>query len=84
MNFDNDIALVGYCPICKQGRQFVSREVSTGKLLVSCEDCESEWGTPSDAGAADLALSEHYGQQEYVTIGELRNHQRYALVLNRD
>lgn len=37
------------CPFCEQGRLFVLRDVTRGRLYLHCEECESGYPTPDDA-----------------------------------
>lgn len=78
-----DIAVVGFCPLCGQGRQLVARENSTKRLFVCCEECEAEWDSPSDAKAIELATRDKYGASTLVTIDELREYQWFSIILNR-
>ncbi len=34
------------CPVCEQGRLFVTKLLGTGELFVLCEECESAWKAP--------------------------------------
>ena len=79
----NDYAIIGYCAVCGQGRQFVARETSTAISYVCCEDCESEWASPVDAKDFQSALQKRHGASTYVTIGELRRHSWFDNVLNK-
>jgi hypothetical protein len=36
------------CPVCDQGRLFVSNMVESRKLFLLCEECESAWSTPGE------------------------------------
>lgn len=40
---------IGSCPICKQGMLEILKEKKTGKLFISCDECEAEWKSPQDA-----------------------------------
>jgi hypothetical protein len=80
---DRDIAFVGFCPVCGQGRQLVARESSTSRLFVYCEECEAEWDSPSDAKEIALATRDRYGPCTLVGIDDLREHQWLSSVLNR-
>ncbi len=79
----NDIAVVGFCPICGQGRQFIARELSSGELFVMCEDCESEWDDPQRADDLSAALSSDHGRSDFVTVKEMQEHSWFALIQNR-
>ena len=79
----NDIAVVGFCPICGQGRIFVTRERSSGELFVMCEDCESEWDNPIAANDASAARTSDHGRSDFVTLDEIREHPWFEHVENR-
>jgi len=36
------------CPVCEQGRLFVTIIRDTKELFLLCEECESAWKTPED------------------------------------
>lgn len=76
----SNFATVGDCPICRQGQLFVTREIQTGRLYVSCEDCESEWDTPEASSSPNAATRDHYGRSEYVSIDELSEHPWFKFV----
>ena len=78
-----DIAVVGFCPLCGQGRQLVAREDSTKRLFVYCEECEAEWESPSDAKGIELATRDKYGFSTLVTPDELRDHKWFSSILNK-
>lgn len=80
---DSEFAEVGYCPICGQGRQFVAREDAAGRLFVYCEECESEWDSPSDARRIELATHGKYVSCSLVRVEELREHKWFASVINK-
>ncbi len=80
---DYDIAYVGVCPYCGQGRQFVARENSTERLFILCEECEAEWDTPSDARDVNLITLDKYGACSFVGVDELREHPWFPSVVNQ-
>jgi hypothetical protein len=54
--------MFGQCAICRQGELVAVRNPETGQLLVMCDDCESQWATPSEAESYEKALKEEvYG-----------------------
>lgn len=80
---DPDIAVVGYCPICGQGRQMVVQANLTKKLFVYCEECESEWESPSDIRRIDLATHDKYGSLTFMLVNDLRDHPWFPNVINK-
>ena len=40
---------IGQCLVCHQGMLEIVKEKSTGKIFVSCDECEAEWENPEDA-----------------------------------
>jgi formate dehydrogenase maturation protein FdhE len=80
---DSDIAVVGYCPICGQGRQFVARDASTGTMFVYCEECESEWDSPAHARSVEHASQGKYTLSSPVSVFELRWHDWFANIINK-
>jgi len=48
----------GECPICRQGMLVAEKNCATGQLLVMCDDCESQWRSPTDAQSFKNTLAE--------------------------
>lgn len=46
----------GECPICRQGLLVAMKSVGTGRLLLMCDDCESQWRSPQEAESYENAL----------------------------
>jgi hypothetical protein len=36
------------CPVCEEGRLFVTKSNGPEKLFLLCEECESAWRSPED------------------------------------
>jgi hypothetical protein len=83
MSYDWEIAVVGTCPACGQGRQWIVREKTTGKMFVSCEECFAQWETPAHRGPQDVLLQEKYGAFAGVRVDELREHSWFWYVTNK-
>ena len=48
----------GECAICRQGALLPVKDVATGKLLVMCDDCESQWRNPEEAQSYEKVLKD--------------------------
>lgn len=48
----------GECPICQQGQLLPVKAIDAGKLLVMCDDCESQWSSPVESRSSRNALKE--------------------------
>jgi ribosome-binding protein aMBF1 (putative translation factor) len=48
----------GKCGICRQGELIAMKVDGSDRLLLMCDDCESQWNTPQDSTAYDKALTE--------------------------
>ena len=46
----------GECPICSQGQLIAVESVVSGALLLMCDDCESQWKSPTAAKSFENAL----------------------------
>ncbi|MDR9838480.1 hypothetical protein [Herbaspirillum huttiense] len=46
----------GTCPICDQGRLFITLNDDAGELFLLCEECESAWRTPEE-----IDVRSHHG-----------------------
>lgn len=79
---DEDNALVGYCPLCGQGRQFIARERETGDYYVMCEDCESEWESPETCDDIEKVSSNSHGRSDFVSLSSAENHEWKEYVKN--
>jgi len=73
-NDHENYAWIDICPICRQGRQLIAREARTRILYILCEECESEWRSPSDARDIDSALRDTFGESTPLTREELAEH----------
>jgi hypothetical protein len=83
MTHDWEIAVVGHCPICGQGRQWVVTDNLTSDMYVCCEECEAEWKSPKDAPDPALASRDQFGPYSPVRVADLRNHPWFAFVINK-
>ena len=51
------------CPLCRQGRLLIARDLSSDALYLHCEECEQGWRDPNvaaDPSAGFLTLSEEF------------------------
>jgi hypothetical protein len=51
------------CPICRQGRLLIFKDLTRNELYLHCEECEWGWRDPDAAesrGAAFLTLDEEF------------------------
>lgn len=79
-----DAAAIYDCPICQQGRQMVRCEISTGKLYLRCEECDSVWDEPETANTSELvAPDDKYGASRFVMVDELRDHPWFSFISNK-
>lgn len=46
----------GTCAICGQGQLFAAIDADSDRLLLVCDDCGSQWLSPSDARSYQKAL----------------------------
>jgi formate dehydrogenase maturation protein FdhE len=44
------------CPVCGQGVLLAMKRHPEGQLLLMCDDCESQWNSPTEASAYGNAL----------------------------
>jgi hypothetical protein len=69
-----DYAAIGTCPICGQGRLVVARDNATRELYIVCEECESEWASPSESKLIDAATRDSHGQSTLLEREDLVGH----------
>ena len=63
--------IFGECPICRQGQLTAMTSISTGQMVVMCDDCESQWRSPSDAESFEKALKEELRDIRPATLDEV-------------
>lgn len=69
------------CPVCNQGRLFIA-QTNDGKYFITCEDCESEWGEPSDVNAV-VPTRDIYNFSRFLIVEDAKNHPWFKYVLNK-
>jgi hypothetical protein len=69
-------ACIGNCPVCSQGEVLIARENSSGCLFLWCEECDSEWRSPSDFRARGLeaACRDAFSRCTVLSREELADH----------
>ncbi len=50
------LMFIGECSVCRQGRLVAVKDIDTNSLLVMCDDCESQWRSPTDARSSANVL----------------------------
>lgn len=61
----------GECPVCRQGRLLAVKSPATGQLLLMCDDCESQWRSPSDAKSFENAMTSEVAGVVGATMHEV-------------
>jgi hypothetical protein len=84
MTHDWEIAVVGTCPVCGQGRQWIVSDTATNRLYVSCEECEAQWDSPHNLKDTDAIRGEGYGRHVKVRVEDIRKHPWFAFVTNKE
>ncbi len=69
-----NVASIGTCPICGQGRLLIAREKRTGVCYILCEDCESEWKEPNASNHVISATRDEFGESEFLSREEAAEH----------
>ena len=59
------------------------RDEVTNQLFVSCEECDAEWGDPTEARLVGSATRDAHPRARFVSAKELRGHAWGGFVLNR-
>ena len=62
---------IGSCYLCKQGMLMVEKEISSGKMILHCDECEAEWENPEDALKGENATRFKYGRTTDPTYEEI-------------
>lgn len=74
------------CPLCKQGRLFVFKNLSNGKLYLHCEECEQGYYNPNELNKenAFLTLTENFEATE-ATAEDIKEFKwdRYDLIIEK-
>jgi len=53
------------CPICEQGRLFVTEDITNQRLYLHCEECECGWLNPEELtkGKSFLAINPDFEER---------------------
>lgn len=70
----NNVAMIGVCPVCNQGRLLIARDKRTGADYVACEDCEAEWEDPTASQNVNQATRGRFGESVFLSIEEVSCH----------
>jgi len=68
------VACVGFCRVCRQGRLIIARDRASGVMYVLCEECESEWASPEEIVVNSMPSRDTFGLSTYITREELKDH----------
>jgi hypothetical protein len=61
----------GECPICRQGDVLAVKDISTGELLLMCDDCRSQWKSPKAAKSSEAALTNEVSHVEAASLDDV-------------
>ncbi|WP_433958709.1 hypothetical protein [Cytobacillus horneckiae] len=63
---------VKWCPICEQGWIEIMKDIERNRLLLICNECESEWENPRDINFSNSKeqLSINIKKPTHKEIGE--------------
>ena len=70
-----EVISFGQCSVCRQGELIAMKHLNEPRLLVVCDDCESQWKTPQDAESYRNVLKDEIkdiipaSSQDIVEIG---------------
>ncbi len=70
----NNVAMIGLCPVCNQGRLLIAREKETGNYYVACEDCEAEWQNPPASKDISKVTRGRFGESVFLSLEEASTH----------
>lgn len=62
---------IGSCPICLQGILEIEKEISSGKVIICCDECEAEWEQPVDALVGKNGSRFKYGRTTHATLFDI-------------
>jgi predicted DCC family thiol-disulfide oxidoreductase YuxK len=69
-----DVAMIGICPVCNQGRLLIARDKQTGIDYIACEDCEAEWESPSASKDLNKVTRHRFGESAFLSLEEALIH----------
>ena len=69
-----NMAAIGTCPVCGQGRLIIARDDASADLYVLCEECESEWSSPEQSASIDAATRDVHGRSTLLDREDLIDH----------
>lgn len=70
----NNVAMIGICPVCNQGRLMIARDNQSGVDYVACEDCEAEWENPAASNDIRKVTRGRFGQSVFLSLEEASTH----------
>jgi hypothetical protein len=70
----NNVAMIGICPVCGQGRLLIAREKRTGIDYIACEDCESEWENPTVSQDLNQLTRGRFGESVFLSLEVTSHH----------
>ena len=62
----------GECSLCRQGTLIAMKQSDERTLVLVCDDCESQWLSPSEATSADKAAVKEHTALVAATTEDLR------------
>ncbi len=69
MNFSY---VVGWCYYCNQGNAYIVKEISTHRMLIWCDECDTIWESPDDfRGNTPMLDTENLTRIEDVTFEDV-------------
>ncbi|MCE9579712.1 MAG: hypothetical protein K8W52_41725 [Deltaproteobacteria bacterium] len=75
-----NVASVGPCRLCGQGRLVISRDDSSHELFVCCEECETEWASPDATRSLEHATRDVHGRSTPLAREDLVGHPWHAFL----
>lgn len=67
-----DQTIFGECGLCRQGTLIAMKQPDENALVLICDDCESQWLSPSEATNAAKAVAIEYQGLVAATGEDLR------------
>ena len=66
------VVAAGECPLCRQGLLLAVKEAGTGRMLLICDDCESQFSSPTAAESSENALKDEAKKVEPASLEDIK------------
>ena len=74
MTSKSNVAMMGLCPSCVDGRLLLAKERATGTHFVICENCAVAFVHPAMSRDVTFAKRDGFGDHDLLSLAEAEQH----------